>query len=231
MDSIDYLAQESTPKSLSKRVHEESNMGFELGLEARIAALIAPSLEDMGYEIVRVALLGRERRTLQIMADRADGALISIEDCERISHTVSAILDVEDPMSGAWTLEVSSAGIDRPLCRVKDWNRFSGHKARVEMDVPLNGRKRFSGVVLGADDKVARMVLDDGVEVVLPLSEIRSARLVLTDALIEACAPVVPPSLKDPDQDEQRQDLETHLRHKPNKPKKGRSPSRGYQRH
>ena len=184
MDSVNYLTSID---------HE----GAIVGLEARITALIAPSLGNMGYEIVRVAILGRDRCTVQIMADRVDGGLISIEDCERISHTVSAILDVEDPMPGMWTLEVSSAGIDRPLCRVKDWNRFSGHKARVELSVPLNGRRRFSGVVLGADETVARMALEDGIEVALPLSEIRCARLVLTDALIKACAPL---SLKDAEQ-------------------------------
>ena len=86
------------------------------------------------------------------MADRADGALITVEDCEAISHAVGAVLDVDDPIPGAWTLEVSSAGIDRPLTRRKDWNRFAGHLARAETVVPVDGRKRFSGVVLGADD-------------------------------------------------------------------------------
>jgi ribosome maturation factor RimP len=157
-------------------------------LEGRVAALIAPRLEMMGYELVRVAILGQDRPTVQIMADRADGSLISVEDCERISHDVGAAIDVEDPLPGAWTLEVSSAGIDRPLTRVKDWNRFSGHQARAETMVPLNGRRRFSGIVLGADETAARLRLDDGTEVALPLEDIRKAKLVLTDALIEATA-------------------------------------------
>lgn len=224
MDSVNHLT--SSPYE-----------GTMAGLEARITALIAPSLDNMGYEIVRVAILGRDRCTVQIMADRVDGGLISIEDCERISHTVSAILDVEDPIPGMWTLEVSSAGIDRPLCRVKDWNRFSGHKARVELGVPLNGRRRFSGVVLGADESVARMALEDGLEVALPLSEIRSARLVLTDALIKACAPI---SLEDKDSEQggqseqgQGRNLETYLGNKRvgNKSRKRRSPLCGDQRH
>jgi ribosome maturation factor RimP len=142
----------------------------------------------MGYELVRIAILGRERPTVQIMADRADGSLISVSDCEQISHDVSAAIDVEDPIPGTWTLEVSSAGIDRPLTRVKDWNRFSGHLARVETFVPQNGRKRFSGVVMGADETNGRLRLDDGSEVALPLADIRRAKLVLTDALIEATA-------------------------------------------
>jgi len=143
----------------------------------------------MGYELVRVMIVGRDRPTVQVMADRADGQQIGIEDCEIISHTLSAVLDVEDPMPGAWTLEVSSAGIDRPLVRVKDWNRFAGHLARAESDMPLDGRKRFSGTILGADDTTARLRLDDGTEVALPLAQLRRAKLVLTDALIAATAP------------------------------------------
>ena len=158
------------------------------GLEARIAALITPAIEHMGYELVRVLILGRERPTVQIMADRADGAQISVEDCERISHAVSAVLDVEDPLPRAWTLEVSSAGIDRPLTRVKDWNRFAGHQARVELAAPIDGRRRFTGTILGADDENARLRLDTGEDVTLLLRDVRRAKLVLTDALIEATA-------------------------------------------
>jgi ribosome maturation factor RimP len=138
-------------------------------LEGKLAAIIAPRLELMGFELVRVAVLGRERPTVQVMADRADGSQITVEDCQQISHDVSAAIDVDDPIPGAWTLEVSSAGIDRPLTRVKDWNRFAG-------------------VVLGADPDVARLRLDDGSEVVIRHPDIRRAKLVLTDALIEATA-------------------------------------------
>jgi ribosome maturation factor RimP len=134
-------------------------------LEGKLAAIIAPRLELMGFELVRVAVLGRERPTVQIMADRSDGSQISIEDCQTISHDVSAAIDVADPIPGAWTLEVSSAGIDRPLTRVKDWNRFAGHQARIETFFPQNGRKRFAGIVLGADETLARIRLDDGLEV------------------------------------------------------------------
>jgi len=162
------------------------------GLDAKIAEMIAPSLADMGYEIVRVSVLGRETPTVQIMADRADGSLITVEDCEQISHAVGAVLDVDDPIPGMWTLEVSSAGIDRPLTRPKDWVRFAGHLARAEVNVPIDGRRRFVGIVLGAEDGVARMRLDDGKEVSLPLAELRKARLVLTDALIEATTQASP---------------------------------------
>jgi ribosome maturation factor RimP len=159
------------------------------GLEVRLTALLAPALEAMGYELVRVAVLGRERPTVQIMAD---GTLIAVADCEAISHAMGALLDVEDPLPGAWTLEVSSAGIDRPLTRPKDWIRFVGHVARAESDIPIDGRKRFSGTILGANETEARLRLDDGREVTLPFAALRRARLVLTDALIAATAPGAP---------------------------------------
>lgn len=163
----------------------------DLRIEQRVIALVEPILIDMGYELVRVALLGKQALTLQIMVDRADGSLINVEDCEQISHAVSAVMDVHDPMEGPWTLEVSSAGIDRPLVRVKDWNRFAGHLAKVEMMIPIEGRRRFSGIALGADEQNARMRLDTGSEIELPLSEIRKAKLVLTDSLIDACSHMV----------------------------------------
>lgn len=159
------------------------------GLEAKIAGMITPQLSHLGYDLVRVAVLGRERPTVQVMADRADGSQISVEDCERITRALSAVLDVEDPLPGAWTLEVSSAGIDRPLTRVKDWTRFAGHQARVEMLMPQDGRRRFTGIVLGADETQARLRLDDGTDVALPFSDMRRAKLLLTDALIAATAP------------------------------------------
>ena len=154
-----------------------------------MTAIVGPRLEAMGFELVRIAVLGRERPTVQVMADRADGSLISVEDCEQISHYMSTVFDVEDPIPGAWNLEVSSAGIDRPLTRVKDWVRFAGHLARVETNFPIDGRKRFSGIVLGADDIHGKLRLDDGTEADVPLRDVRRAKLVLTDALIAFCAP------------------------------------------
>jgi len=158
------------------------------GLEGRLADIVTPSLEGMGFELVRVAITGKDRPTVQVMVDRADGTPLTVEDCESITHALGAVIDVADPMPKAWTLEISSAGIDRPLTRVKDWNRYAGHLARAETVVPLDGRKRFSGIVLGADATHARMRLDDGVEIALPLADMRRARLVLTDALIAATA-------------------------------------------
>ena len=158
------------------------------GLEARIANAITPTIEGMGYELVRVQVSGKERPVVQIMADRADERAFRVEDCEVISHAVGAVLDVEDPIKGEWTLEVSSAGIDRPLTRIKDWNRYAGHLAAIELMVPIDGRKRFRGVALGADAAGARLKLEDGTEQTFPRAEIRRAKLVLTDALIAATA-------------------------------------------
>lgn len=162
------------------------------GLEARIADIIFDPLTAMGYDLVRVAVLGRDRPTVQIMADRADGALIGVEDCEAISHAMGPVIDVADPMPAAWTLEVSSAGIDRPLTRRRDWNRFAGHQAKVELEIPVGGRKRATGIAMGADHDNARLRLDDGQELVMPWENIRRAKLILTDALIAATAPATP---------------------------------------
>jgi ribosome maturation factor RimP len=170
----------------------DTDLPLHTGLEARVAAIVAPTLAGMGYDLVRVAIMGRDRPIVQIMADRADGSAISIDDCEAISRAVGAVLDVEDPIAGEWELEVSSAGIDRPLTRRKDWNRFAGHRARAELAVPLDGQKRFSGIVLGADEGFARLRLDDDSEVALPWADIRRAKLVLTDALIDATAKTSP---------------------------------------
>ena len=174
----------------------ETDSPRHAGLEVRLAAIVTPTLTDMGYELVRVAITGepsgRGRPTVQVMAERADGAPMGVADCEALSHALGAVIDVADPLPGAWQLEVSSPGIDRPLTRAKDWNRFAGHRARAELATPIAGRKRVTGVVLGADASSdpprARLRLDDGTELAVPLPELRRAKLVLTDALIQATA-------------------------------------------
>ena len=151
----------------------------------RIEAIIGPSLDAMGYELVRVRFSGNQRPVLQIMAERKADGQMTIDDCEAVSRTVSALLDVEDPISTAYELEVSSPGIDRPLTRPKDYERFAGFEARVEMRRLVDGRKKVRGQLLGlVDDKVALTV--DGARVEIPLAEVSAAKLVLTDALIEA---------------------------------------------
>jgi len=171
------------------------------GLEARIADAITPTIEHMGYELVRVQISGKERPVVQIMADRTDEKPFKVEDCEAISHAVSAVLDVADPIKSEWTLEVSSPGIDRPLTRAKDWNRYAGHEATLELMIPQDGRKRFRGVALGADAETARVKLDDGTEAAFARRNIRRAKLVLTDALIAATAVMVGDDADDPNLD------------------------------
>ena len=166
----------------------DTDLPHHEGLEARIAEAILPALTGLGYELVRVQVSGKERPVIQIMADRADQGPFTVEDCERISHAIGAVLDVEDPIKSVWTLEVSSAGIDRPLTRIKDWNRYAGHVATLELDIPLEGRRRFKGVSVGADAETVRIRLEDGTDMAFPRSNIRRAKLVLTDALIAATA-------------------------------------------
>ena len=156
---------------------------------SEISRLIEPSLEAMGYRLVRVALTSAPRRpVLQVMAERLDEAAMSVDDCADISRSVSALLDVADPIAGAYMLEVSSPGIDRPLVRPEDFDRFAGFEARIELSAPLHGRKRFRGRLLGRADDCVRLVGDGG-ESRLPLAAIARAKLVLTDDLLALAQP------------------------------------------
>ena len=155
------------------------------GKAAEVEALIAPSLAAMGYDIVRVQLSGGDRLCLQIMAERQEDGGMNVDNCAEISRAAAAILDVEDPIDRAYTLEVSSPGIDRPLTRLADFDRFAGFDGKVEMAGPIEGRRRFSGRLCGTRD--AAIVMDcDGDEVALPFAEMVKAKLLLTDALIAA---------------------------------------------
>ena len=150
----------------------------------RIEDIVAPTVVGMGFELVRVAL-SRGGGTLQIMIEPADGRPRDVEDCATLSRALSAVLDVEDPIPGAYTLEVSSPGVDRPLTREKDYVRWSGHVARVETSEPIEGRRRFKGTLLGLENGTVRLRLEDGKEADVPLAEITRAKLELTDALLE----------------------------------------------
>jgi ribosome maturation factor RimP len=152
----------------------------------RLEALIAPSMEGMGYELVRVQMQGRTSQTLQVMAERADGKAMTVEDCADISRAISALLDVEDPIEGAYVLEVSSPGIDRPLLRPKDFERYAGFEAKVESTRPIEGRKRFRGRLLGLDETGAVRLATDQGEAAIPFEDVQRAKLVLTDELIAA---------------------------------------------
>ena len=149
----------------------------------RIEDIVAPTVVGMGYELVRVAM--SKGGTLQIMIEPADGSPMDVEACATLSRALSAVLDVEDPIPGAYTLEVSSPGIDRPLTRPKDYSRWAGHLARLETAEPIDGRRRFKGTLLGLSDGVVRLRLEGGNEAALPLAAVSRAKLEMTDALIE----------------------------------------------
>ncbi|MFO1060167.1 MAG: ribosome maturation factor RimP [Dongiaceae bacterium] len=152
---------------------------------AAIETLIAPTLEAMGYALVRVRFSGGGRPTLQVMAERIDGAAMAVEDCAEISRTLSALLDVEDPLPGAYLLEVSSPGLDRPLVKPADYERFAGETAQVETARPVDGRKRFRGRLGGLVEGGVRLLLDEG-EVVVPFAAIQRAKLLVTDEILAA---------------------------------------------
>lgn len=160
-------------------------------INERVTALITNPLEGMGYELVRVQLSHGGRPVLQVMAERADGAAMTVDDCAEISHSVSVLLDAEDPIIEAYTLEVSSPGIDRPLTRPRDFERFAGFEARIETHDAIAGRRRFKGRLLGlAEGMVSIDVEKETVR--LPFEAIAKARLVLTDELIAASGAVRP---------------------------------------
>ncbi len=166
----------------------EERLIRESGVAARVAAVVEPVAGQLGYRLVRVRVTGQNGCTVQIMAERPDGTM-GIEDCEALSRAVSPVLDVEEPVAGAYHLELSSPGIDRPLVRIEDFSRWAGHEARVEMAVPAAGRKRFRGVLEGVDGASALIRLPDAPEgvdplVSLPIADMAEARLVLTDALV-----------------------------------------------
>jgi ribosome maturation factor RimP len=152
-------------------------------LAERIANLITPAIEAMGFELVRVQLSGSQRPTLQVMAEPKSGRAMSVDDCAEVSRVISAVLDVEDPIAGTYSLEVSSPGIDRPLTRPKDYERFLGHEAKVETNAPVDGRKRFKGPIKAVDAGAVELNVE-GADVRIPFAAIHKAKLVLTDALI-----------------------------------------------
>jgi len=163
------------------------------GKAAEIERMIAGPIEALGYELVRVQLTGSPQLRLQIMAERRRGAGagdsradgMTVDDCASLSRAIEAVLDVEDPFSASYVLEVSSPGIDRPLTRLSDFERFAGFDAKVELRMPLDGQRRFRGRLIGVDGDDVRLLAEDR-EVALGFSAIEKAKLVLTDELIAA---------------------------------------------
>jgi ribosome maturation factor RimP len=166
----------------------ETRLITETGLAGRVALVVTPVVEGLGFRLVRVRISGASGMTVQIMAERPDG-MLRIEDCEKISRALSPVLDVENLIDRAYRLEISSPGIDRPLVRRSDFERFAGETVKVEMAGLWQGRRRFRGILLGLDDDAAKVQRDDAGNgenalVRLPLSEIAEAKLVLSQAVL-----------------------------------------------
>jgi ribosome maturation factor RimP len=162
-----------------------SDMLAKAPVDRRIAEIVRPTVEGMGFELVRVRLMGGKRITLQIMAERPDGRM-EVDDCADLSRALSAVLDVEDPIDREYNLEVSSPGIDRPLTRPVDFDRWKGWVAKLETDELIDGRKRFKGTLDGVDGGEVLVTLDDGAAARIPFEALVDAKLVLTDELIAA---------------------------------------------
>jgi ribosome maturation factor RimP len=165
--------------------HEQTDRRLtSTGKAAEIEDLIAPTLADLGYRIVRVLLTGSARQQrLQIMAERADGSGMDVDGCAEVSRAVEAILDVEDPVAGAYELEVSSPGMDRPLTRLQDFETFAGYEAKIELKQPFEGRRRLKGELLGLVEGEISMAVD-GMEWRIGLDEVDKAKLVLTEEMV-----------------------------------------------
>jgi len=166
----------------------EPRLVVEPGAAARVSAVAAPVLQGMGYRLVRIKISAEAGCTVQVMAERPDGTM-QIEDCEAISRALSPVLDIADPIDRAYRLEISSPGIDRPLVRRSDFERYAGHLVKIEMAVAHQGRKRFRGTLNGVEGEAIRLHRDDtkadeNMDVVLVMEDIAEARLVLTDELI-----------------------------------------------
>ncbi|MFK7939634.1 MAG: ribosome maturation factor RimP [Roseovarius sp.] len=153
-------------------------------IDQRMAQIITPVIEDLGYELVRVRLMSGKSTMLQVMADKPEGG-IEVDDCAKISNAISAVLDVEDPIVDEYTLEVSSPGIDRPLTRLKDFEMFAGYEAKLETDEMIDGRKRFKGELAGVEGNEVLITIEEGT-IGLEFDWLAEAKLVLTDDLIKA---------------------------------------------
>ena len=166
----------------------EPRLITETGIDARVAAIIEPTIIEMGYQLVRVKLSSQNGLTLQIMAERPDG-IMTVQDCEKLSMAVSPVLDVDDPIDKAYHLEVSSPGIDRPMVRKSDFTKWIGHVVKFETSVMVEGRKRFRGTISSVSEDAFVLeretpAKDEDPLVTIPFTTLAEARLILTDDLI-----------------------------------------------
>jgi ribosome maturation factor RimP len=174
--------------TITRKAGSEPRLIEETGVAARVANIAEPVLADLGFHLVRVHVSAVSGCTVQVMAERPDGTM-TIEDCETASRALSSVLDATDPVERAYRLELSSPGLDRPLVRLSDFQRFGGHEAKIEMAVAIDGRRRFRGLLVGADDESARLRLEGDAgattDVLLRFEEMLEAKLVLSDALLK----------------------------------------------
>jgi ribosome maturation factor RimP len=192
-------------QAVATEIETEPRLIVEPGLSARVASIAEPVIEQLGYRLVRVKVSSADGCTVQIMAERPDGTM-AVEDCETVSRALSPVFDANDPINKAYRLEISSPGIDRPLVRKSDFDRYVGHMVKIETEIPIDGRKRFRGLLVATEGDAARIRLDhkadtkkddkkddkksddtaadDGTEFLLPIGEMSDARLVLTDELV-----------------------------------------------
>jgi ribosome maturation factor RimP len=182
LEELEMSAAQAAPTEADPRLIAEP------GLSARVASVAEPVIEGLGYRLVRAKVSAADGCTVQIMAERPDGGM-TVEDCEAISRALSPVLDVADLIERAYRLEISSPGIDRPLVRKSDFERYAGHFAKIEMEVPIDGRKRFRGLLAGTEGEAARLTRDDTqagepADILLPIGDMSEAKLVLTDELV-----------------------------------------------
>ncbi len=189
---------------------DEPRLIVETGLAARVATIVTPVLLDLGFRLVRVKISSNQETTLQIMAERAD-ATMNVDDCEKVSVGLSPVLDLEDPLSQAYRLEISSPGIDRPLVRLSDFQRAISHEARIEMNFGVDGRKRFRGWIEGTQGEGRDAIVllrrtdsrpEEPADAQLPVNDISEARLVLTEALIRESLRAGKDALEEPQSEE-----------------------------
>lgn len=156
-----------------------------MDIEKKIEQAIAPALSDMGYEIVRVMLMGNEVKTVQVMVERQDRVSMTTEDCSKVSRTTSTLLDLMNLFSGKWILEISSPGIDRPLLKLSDYERFIGYEAKIETATVHEGQRRFKGTIVSVDPSGSIVLATEGLQITLSFSDIIKAKLILNDKLLK----------------------------------------------
>ena len=156
-----------------------------MDIEKKIEQAIAPALSDMGYEIVRVMLMGNEVKTVQVMVERQDRVSMTTEDCSKVSRTTSTLLDLMNLFSGKWILEISSPGIDRPLLKLSDYERFIGYEAKIETATVHEGQRRFKGTIVSVDPSGNIVLATEGLQITLSFSDIIKAKLILNDKLLK----------------------------------------------